>query len=321
MIKRREFITLVGGAAAWPLATRAQQPPMPVVGFLGTTSMAATGPSVAAFSQGLKENGYVEGKNVTIEFRWGEAQLDRLQGLAADLVSRPVAVMFAGGAPAALAAKAATTKIPVVFTSGADPVKIGLVSSLNRPDANVTGVSILFRELEAKRLELLRELVPTARAVGLIFDSITSSEEAEIAARHLGLRFHSVPVATEDQLDAAFSSLVDRRVDVVVVGSSPRIGSWRQQIIRLAARTSLPAIYELRQYVRDGGLISYGASVTYAYRQAGTYVARILKGEKPGDLPVVQPTKFDLVINLKTAKALSIEVPPTLLARADEVIE
>jgi putative tryptophan/tyrosine transport system substrate-binding protein len=167
----------------------------------------------------------------------------------------------------------------------------------------------------------LRELVPTARAVGLIFDSITSSEEAEIAARHLGLRFHSVPVATEDQLDAAFSSLVDRRVDVVVVGSSPRIGSWRQQIIRLAARTSLPAIYELRQYVRDGGLISYGASVTDAYRQAGTYVARILKGEKPGDLPVVQPTKFELVINLTTANALGLDVPPTLLARADEVIE
>jgi ABC-type uncharacterized transport system substrate-binding protein len=320
-MRRRDFITLLGGtAAAWPLMARGQKA-MPVVGFLGTTSMAATGLSVAAFRQGLKENGYVEGQNVTIEFRWGEAQLDRLQGLAADLVSRPVAVMFGGGPPAALAAKAATTKIPVVFTSGADPVKIGLVSSLNRPDANVTGVSILFREVEAKRLELLRELVPTARAVGLIFDSITSSEEAEIAARRLGLGFHAVPVATEDQLDAAFSSLADHRVDMVLVGSSPRIGSWHQQIIRLAARTSLPAIYELRQYVTYGGLISYGASVTDAYRQAGTYVARILKGEKPGDLPVVQPTKFDLVINLKTARALGLTIPPTLLARADEVIE
>jgi putative ABC transport system substrate-binding protein len=185
----------------------------------------------------------------------------------------------------------------------------------------VTGVSILFRELEAKRLELLRELVPTARAVGLIFDSITSSEEAEIAARRLGLGFHAVPVATEDQLDAAFSSLVDHRVDVVVVGSSPRIGSWRQQITRLAARTSLPAIYELRQYVTDGGLISYGANITDAYRQAGIYVARILKGAKPGDLPVVQPTKFDLVINLKTAKALGLTIPNTLLVSADELIE
>jgi putative tryptophan/tyrosine transport system substrate-binding protein len=318
---RREVIALLGGAAAWPLAARAQQPAMPVVGFLGTTSMAANAPSVAAFRRGLKENGYVEGQNVTIEFRWGEGQLDRLQGLAADLVGRPVAVMFGGGPPAALAAKAATMKIPVVFTSGADPVKIGLVSSLNRPGANVTGISILFREVEAKRLELLRELIPTARAVGLVFDHIASSEEAETAARRLGLGFHAVPVATEDQLDAAFSSLADHRVDMVLVGSSPRIGSWHQRIIRLAARTSLPAIYELRQYVTDGGLISYGASVTDAYRQAGTYVARILKGEKPSDLPVVQPTKFELVINLKTAKALGLDVPPMLLARADEVIE
>ena len=320
-LKRREVIALLGGAVAWPLAARAQQPAMPVVGFLGTTSMAANAPSVVAFRQGLKENGYVEGQNVTIEFRWGEGQLDRLQGLAADLVGRPVAVMFGGGPPAALAAKAATTKIPVVFTSGADPVKIGLVSSLNRPGANVTGISILFREVEAKRLELLRELIPTARAVGLVFDHMASSEEAETAARRLGLGFHAVPVAREDQLDAAFSSLADHRVDMVLVGSSPRIGSWHQQIIRLAARTSLPAIYELRQYVTDGGLISYGASVTDAYRQAGTYVARILKGEKPSDLPVVQPTKFELIINLKTAKALGLDVPPMLLARADEVIE
>jgi putative tryptophan/tyrosine transport system substrate-binding protein len=321
-MKRREFITLVGGATlAWPLVARAQQPAMPVVGFLGTTSMAANAPSVAAFRQGLKENGYVEGQNVTIEFRWGEGQLDRLRGLAADLVGRPVAVMFGGGPPAALAAKAATTKIPVVFTSGADPVKIGLVSSLNRPGANVTGISILFREVEAKRLELLRELIPTARAVGLVFDHIASSEEAETAARRLGLGFHAVPVATEDQLDAAFSSLADHRVDMVLVGSSPRMFPWRQRIIRLAALTSLPAIYEQGRFVTDEGLISYGASVADAYRQAGAYVARILKGEKAGDLPVVQPTKFELVINLKTAKALNIEIPPTLLARADEVIE
>jgi ABC-type uncharacterized transport system substrate-binding protein len=321
-MRRRSFITLLGGAAAaWPLAAGAQQPAMPVIGFLGTTSMAANAPSVAAFRQGLKENGYVEGQNVTIEFRWGEAQLDRLQGLAADLVGRPVAVMFGGGPPAALAAKAATTKIPVVFTSGDDPVKIGLVSSLSRPGANVTGISILFRELEAKRLELLRELIPTARAVGMVFDHIASSEEAETAARRLGLGFHAVPVATEDQLDAAFSSLADHRSDMVLVGSSPRMFLWRLRIIRLAALTSLPAIYEQGLYVTDGGLISYGASVADAYRQAGAYVARILKGEKPGDLPVVQPTKFELVINLKTAKALGLTVPLIMQMTADELIE
>jgi putative ABC transport system substrate-binding protein len=321
-VKRREFITLFGGAAVvWPLTAHGQQPAMPVVGFLATTSMAANAPFVAAFRQGLKENGYVEGQNVTIEFRWGDAQIDRLQGFAADLVNRPVAVMFAGGPPAALAAKVATTKIPIVFTSGDDPIKMGLVSSLGRPGANVTGVSLLFRELEAKRLEILRELIPGARAVGLLVDSNASSEEAETAARGLGLNFHAAPVATEAQLDAAFSSLADQRVDMILVGSSPRLFPWRHRIIRLAARHSLPAIYELRQYVVDEGLISYGASVPDAYRQAGTYVAKILKGEDPSDLPVVQPTKFDLVINQKMAKTLGLDVPPTLLARADEVIE
>jgi putative ABC transport system substrate-binding protein len=321
-IRRRDFITLLGGAAvAWPIAARAQQPAMPVVGFLGTTSMAATAWFVAAFRQGLKENGYVEGENVGIKFRWAEGQQDQLPGMAADLVSHQVAVMFGGGPPAALAAKAATTKIPVVFTSGDDPLKIGLVSSLNHPGANVTGVSILFREIEAKRMELLSELVPTASTVGWIFDLGVSSEGVETAARHLGLALYAVPVATEDQLDAAFASLTDHRVNFVLVGYTPRFHAWRQRIVSLAAAASLPAIYEASQFVTEGGLMSYGASIADAYRLAGTYVARILKGDKPGDLPVVQPTKFDLVINLKTARALGLKVPPMLLARADEVIE
>jgi putative ABC transport system substrate-binding protein len=320
-LKRREFITLLGGAAAWPVAARAQQPAMPVIGFLGTTSMVANASSVAAFRQGLKEIGYVEGQNVAIEFRWGEGHYDRLQGLAAELVSRQVAVLFGGGPPAARAARTATTRIPVVFTSGEDPVKIGLVSSLNRPGGNVTGVSILFREVQAKRLELLRELIPTANAVGLIFDPGAPSEDVETAARRLALRLHAVPVATEDHLDVAFSSLADHRVDIVLVGSTPRFFPWRSRIIKLIERASLPAIFEQRLFVMDGGLMSYGASVADAYRQAGVYVARILKGEKPADLPVMQPTKFELVINLKTAKALGLTIPDKLLALADEVIE
>jgi putative ABC transport system substrate-binding protein len=229
--------------------------------------------------------------------------------------------MFGGGPPAARAAKAATTKIRVVFTSGDDSIKIGLVSSLNRPGANVTGVSILFSEIQAKRLELLRDLIPTARAVGFVFDPETPREEIETTGRRLGLQLYALSAATEDDLDAAFASFANHRVDAVLVGTAPRLFEWRMRIIRLAARTSLPAIYEQRGYVTDGGLMSYGASIADAYRQAGIYVARILKGDRPGDLPVVQPTKFELTINLKTAKALGLDVPPTLLARADEVIE
>jgi putative tryptophan/tyrosine transport system substrate-binding protein len=320
-MRRRQFITLLGGAAAWPLAGGAQQAAMPVIGYLGTTSLAPTTLYVAGFRQGLKESGFVEGQHFSIEFRWGEGRPERLQELAIDLANRQVTVMFGGGPPAALAAKSATTSIPIVFTSGADPVKNGLVSSLNRPGANVTGVSILFREVEAKRLELLRELVPTVRTVGLIFDPITSSDEVETAARRLGIGLHAVSAVAEDQLEAAFSSLADHRVEGVLIGSTPLLANWRQRIIRWAALTSLPAIYETREYVTDGGLMSYGASLVDAYRQAGLYVARILKGEKAGDLPVVQPTKLDLVINLKTAKALGIIVPITLQASADEVIE
>ena len=319
---RREFITLLGGVAAWPLAARAQQPAIPVIGFLGATSMATSAPFVAAFRQGLKDSGYLEGQNIAIEFRWAEGRDDQLPALAADLVSRQVAVLFGGGPPAARAAKAATASIPVVFTSGDDPIKMGLVSSFNRPGANVTGVSILISEVQTKRMELLRDLIPTAKAVGFVFDpEIPPRMEVEPAARHLGLKLHAVSVAAEHDIDAAFASFADHRVDGVLVGTSPRLFSWHARIIALAARASLPAIYDARQFVADGGLMSYGTSLTDAYRLAGIYASRILKGEKPADLPVQQSTKFELLINLRTAKALGLEIPDKLLALADEVIE
>ena len=320
-MKRREFITLLGGLAAWPLAARAQQPSMPVIGFLGSTSMAVNAPFTAAFREGLKDSGYAEDQNVAIEFRWAENRNDRLPALAADLVSRPVAVIFAGGPPAAQAAKAETTTIPVVFTSGDDPIQIGLVPSLNRPGANVTGVNILFSEIQAKRLELLRDLIPTAKTVGFVFDPETPREDIEPTGRRLGLQLYARSAATEEDLDSAFAAFADRRVDAVLVGTAPRFTAWRMRILGLAAHTSLPAIYEQRQYVADGGLMSYGASIADAYRQAAIYVARILKGDKPGDLPVVQPTKFELAINLKTARALGLTVPLIMQMTADEVIE
>jgi putative tryptophan/tyrosine transport system substrate-binding protein len=321
-MKRREFITLLGGtAAAWPLAARAQQSAIPVIGYLNATSMAVNAPFLAAFREGLKDSGYAEGQNVAIEFGWAEGRNDRLPALAADLVSRQVTMIFAGGPPAARAAKAATTTIPIVFTSGDDPIHIGLVSSLNRPGANVTGVSILFSEIQAKRLEILRDLIPTARMVGFVFDPETPREDIEPTARRLGLQLYARSAATEDDLDAAFATFADRRVDAVLVGTSPRLFAWQMRIIGLAARTSLPAIYEERGYVTAGGLMSYGASIADAYRQAAIYVARILKGDKPGDLPVVQPTKFELAINLKTARALGLTVPLIMQMTADEVIE
>ena len=320
-MRRREFLGALGGAAAaWPIASRAQQT-IPVIGYLGSTSMATNAPFVAAFRQALQENGYVERQNVAIEFRWADGRNEQLPRLAADLVNRQVTVMFGGGPPAARAAKTATTKIPVVFTSGEDPVKIGLVTSINRPGGNVTGVSILLGEAQAKRLEILRDLIPTARSVGLAFDPDTIHEELETAAQRLSLQLYAAPIKTENDVDAAFASFANHRVDAVFVGAAPRLFSWRFRIVTQAARASLPAIYEQRGYVTDGGLISYGASIKDAYRQAGIYVARILRGDNPGDLPVVQPTKFELIINLKTAKALGVTVPPTLLARADEVIE
>jgi putative ABC transport system substrate-binding protein len=319
-MRRRQFIALVGGAAAWPLAVRAQQPAMPVIGFLGSTSMAMN-EFVAAFRQGLKDSGYLEGQNIAIEFRWAEGRDDQLPALAADLVSRQVAVLFGQGPAAARAAKAATASIPVVFASGDDPIKIGLVSSLNRPGANVTGVSMLISEVQTKRLELLRDLIPAAKAVGFVFDPEIPNTEVESAARHLGLKLHAVSVAAEHDSNAAFASFADHRVDGVLVGTSPRLFSWHARIIALAARASLPAIYDERQFVADGGLMSYGANIADSYHQAGIYVARILKGEKPDDLPVVQPTRFHLVVNLKTARALGLTVPLIMQMTADEVIE
>jgi putative tryptophan/tyrosine transport system substrate-binding protein len=318
-MRRREFIGVLGGAAAWPLVARAQQPAMPVIGFLG--SAVPTADQVDAFRQGLSEKGYLEGRNVTIEFRWANSQYDRLPALAADLVNRKVSVIFAGGPPAAMAAKAATSTIPVVFTSGDDPVKSGLVASLNRPGGNLTGVSILLREMQAKRLELLRELIPSARGVGLVAHVRSSNEDTEAAAHSMSLQLYTAYAATEDALDAAFASFTDHRVAGVLVGSDPAFYAWRKRIFALASNTLLPTVYELRDYVTDGGLMSYGASIPDAYRQAGSYVARIIRGENPADLPVVQPTKFELVINLKTANALGLDVPLSMQQRADEVIE
>jgi len=321
-IARRKFIAVLGGSAlAWPLSARAQQPIMPVIGFLGSVSLAPAMPFVDSFRQGLKEKGYPEGQNVAIEFRWAEGEYARLPALAADLVSRQVIVLFAGGHAAALAAKSATTTIPIVFTSGEDPVKIGLVNSLNRPGGNVTGVSILLREIQAKRLELLHELIPTANAIGYLAHPSSSDEDIASAARELGLQLYTANASTEEGLDAAFASLVAHRIAAVLVGFDPTLFALRRRVISLAADASLPAVFEERVSVTDGGLISYGASVPDAYRQAGTYVARIVGGEKPADLPVIQPTKFELAINLKTAKALGLKVPATLLVRADEVIE
>jgi len=261
-MKRREFITLIGSAAAWPLSARAQQAAMPVIGFLNSTSPGPYAHLVAAFRQGLKDSGYLEGQNIAIEFRWAEGRDDKLPALAADLVSRQVAVLFGAGPAAARAAKAATASIPVVFTSGDDPVKIGLVSSLNRPGANVTGVNLLFSEVQTKRLELLRGLIPTAKAVGFVFDpEIPPRMEVEPAARHLGLKLHAVSVAAEHDIDAAFASFADHRIDGVLVGTSPRLFSWRARVIALAAHASLPTIYDDRQFVVDGGLMSYRPSL------------------------------------------------------------
>ena len=320
-MKRRAFIAALGGAAAWPVVARAQQPVIPVIGFLSGTSFGASARQVEAFQQGLQDTGFRTGQDVAVEYRWAGGQLDRLPALANDLVSREVTVIFAGGPPAALAAKAATTTIPVVFTSGDDPVRNGLVTSLNRPGGNVTGVSVLLREVQAKRLELLHELVPSANVVGLLAHPRSSNEDTAAAASSMGLQLYVAQTATEDALYPAFAAFDVHRVAAVLVGSDPAFSAWRRRIFALATNASLPVMYEARDYVTDGGLMSYGASITAAYRQAGSYVARIIRGEKPADLPVVQPSNFELVINLKTAAALGLTLPPTLLARADEVIE
>jgi ABC-type uncharacterized transport system substrate-binding protein len=326
LYKRREFITLLGGAAAaWPFLARAQQPAMPVVGFLHTASPAGYAPFVAEFLQGLKEIGYVEGKNVTVDYRWADGHSDRLPSMADDLVRRQVAVIV-GSTSAALAAKAATDKIPIVFISGSEPVSAGLVASLNRPGGNVTGVSFIVSELIPKRLELLREFVPKAATAGALVNpnypaSDLQVQELQDAAAATGLQIRIVTAGTEREIDAAFASLAQQGTDMLLVANDPFFMSRRNQIIALAARHALAASYAGREYVNAGGLVSYGPSLTDIYRLAGIYAGKVLNGTKPADLPVQQPTKFDFAVNLKTAKALGLDVPAKLLALADEVIE
>jgi ABC-type uncharacterized transport system substrate-binding protein len=326
-MKRREFITLLGGTAvAWPSVARAQQP-MPVIGFLNGQSPHTFAHAVAAFRLGLKQTGYVEGDNVAIEYRWAEGQSDRLPALAADLVSRQVAVIAAtGGVGSGLAAKAATTKIPIVFNSAGDPVKIGFVSSLNRPGGNLTGISWFSAETAAKRLAMLNELVPSATTVALLLnpdDADVGSQptDAHEAAGALSRQLVVLNATTAGEIDAAFTALAQQRVGALVVATNAFFLNRRDQIIALAARHAVPTIYSTREYTAAGGLMSYGNSLTDAYRRAGIYAGRILKGDKPGDLPVDQSTKFELVINLKTAKTLGLDLPLSLQIAVDEVIE
>ena len=327
-MRRRQFIKLLGGAAAaWPLAARAQQPAMPVVGFLGTTTPDDFADRVAAFREGLKEVGYVEGQNVVIEYRWPEGHYDRLPTLASDLVRRQVAVIAAvGGEPSALAAKAATTTIPIVFSIGGDPIRVGLVSNLNRPGGNITGVNFFQSDIGAKRLGLMHELLPKATVIGFLVNPTFTDAEAEIsdaneAAVRLGMQTHIVEAHMVDEFGTAFATLVQQKVEAILLANDAFFLRERGRLIALAARYGMPAVYNWREFAADGGLMSYSPSLTQGYRQVGIYTGRILKGEKPADLPVQQPTKFEFVINLKTAKALGLTFPSGLIAIADEVIE
>jgi putative ABC transport system substrate-binding protein len=328
-MKRREFITLFGGAAAtWPLVARAQQPAMPVIGFLSSRSPSESASEVAAFRQGLREAGFVERQNLAIEYRWAEGQYNRLPAMAADLIGRQVAVIVgAGGSAPAQATKAATAKIPIVFISGSDnPVKEGLVASLNRPGGNVTGISVITSALGPKRFELLHELVPEASVIGVLLnpnygDADLQMRELQEAAGAIKLTIHRVNASTEREIDTAFASLIQQKIGALFVANDPFLTDRRHQIIALAAHNAIPVIYNNRMFAEAGGLISYGANFADGYRQAGNYVGRILKGESPADLPVLQPTKFELVINLKTAKALGLMVPLIMQMTADEVIE
>jgi ABC-type uncharacterized transport system substrate-binding protein len=330
-MRRREFSTLLGGAATastvWPFAANAQQKPTPVIGFLSSGFPGTVAPYAAAVREGLSETGYVEGQNLTIEYRWAEGRYDRLPALAADLVGRKVDVIAAtGGAPVAHAAKNATSTIPIVFDSGRDPVGDGLVASLARPGGNLTGVSFLVAELNPKRLELLYELVPQAKVIALLVNSSILATERVIravqeAAQAKGGQLHILEASTESEIDAAFATLVERPAGALIVATDTFFFSRREQIVALASYLSVPTIYGGREPATAGGLISYGTSFTAVFRQVGIYAGKILKGAKPADLPVVQPTTFELVINLKTAKALGLTIPPSILSRADEVIE
>ena len=323
-MRRREFITLLGGAATWPLAAHAQQPAMALVGLL--TGSQQDDRWLGALRQGLKEAGYIEGRNVAIKHRSADGHFDRVPTLAGELVADPVALIIAIAPSAALAAKAATATIPIVFMTGADPVELGLVSSLSRPDGNVTGVSFLVKTLAAKRLELLRELVPGATLMGFLFNPTNPASEPETrdvqaASRALGLQLQILHASSERDIETAFASFAQQRIDAILVAGDSFFLSRGDQLIAAAARHAIPTSYQLREFVAAGGLISYGTDLIAAYRLAGVYAGRVLKGERPTDLPVQQSVKFELVINLKTAKALGLTVPPSLLAIADEVIE
>ena len=326
-IERRKFLATLGGAAvAWPVAARAQQAPLPVIGYLSGGSPKELTYLTSAFREGLNESGHVEGQNVAIEYRWGEGRYDRLPALAADLVHRQVTVLAATTTPGALAAKGATSTIPIVFTIGADAIAIGLVDSLSRPSGNVTGVNNYLSGLGQKRLELLRDLVPNAAVIGMLVnpnfpDAESQSKDVAEAARKLGQQVHVVNATTENDFDRAFATLVQLQARALLVTVDPVFNSGRKQLIALAARHKIPAMYFGREFVVDGGLMSYASNLGDGYRKAGIYVGRILKGAKPADLPVVQPTKFELVINLKTARALGLTVPMIMLMTADEVIE
>jgi len=327
-MRRRNFIALFGGAAvAWPLAARAQQPAMPVIGYLNPGSLGQVSHLIPVFRQSLAEAGYVEGENVMIEYRWAESRSDRLPELAADLVRREVAVIVCGATtPTTLAAKAATATIPIVFGVGDDPVKLGLVASLARPGGNATGVNFFITELGAKQLGLLRELVPAANRVGLLVNPSNPANESipkdvTEAASTVGAQIDVVHARDSSEIEAAFAALVRNKVEALLVGADGLFFNRRVQVVTLATRYGIPAVYSLREYAEAGGLMSYGTSLTEVYRLFGVYTGRILKGAKPADLPVVQSTKFEFVINLPTARAFGIEIPPTLLARADEVIE
>jgi putative tryptophan/tyrosine transport system substrate-binding protein len=327
-VRRRDFITLVGGAAVWPVAARAQQAAMPVVGFLisgGQTENSDK--NFDAFRRGMSEAGYVDGRNVTIEYHYAEGQYERLPGMAADLVRRQVAVIAtSGGNPSPLAAKAATTTIPIVFASGTDPVKSGLVASLNRPGGNITGVSILNLEIGPKRLELLHELIPAARVIGLLVNPANPSAEPQssdlqAAVRKFGLELHVLHASTDQDIEAVFASLAQLKASALIIGADPFLTSRAEQLGALTVRHAVPAIFLYRDFAAAGGLMSYGPSLPDAYHHAGSYIGRILKGEKPGDLPVIQSQVFELIVNTKTAKAFGITLPLSLLASADEVIE